>query len=400
VEVFSTPEATILALSGVVLVAAIAALLFVEEVGVPLFFAPGDLLLTIGGVAIAAGRVDAFLFVGVSFVAIVAGAMTGRELFALLGWNRLHAVARRLRAEGALDQAARLIRNHGWHGVFIARLIPGLRVHTTQIAGVSGLSRHTFAFGMVPASAVYVIAFVGLGDALGHPALRLLQEGEHRLASTIGFAVVVVVLLLVLRRRLMQLAEQLEVADWRVPFLRRPTVGELALVPVGIGLNYAGHALAALLGLPLFLDSIGTVLVALLAGPWAGGLAGFAANLLSASTIEPVAAAYAVVSLALGFAVGVAARVARRPVLGGLVLWLLCFLVASVGSTPINLLVQDGFSGIPLGDAVYTALLDLHLPRAAAAFLGEAVVDLPDKLITVMVAMLVYVAVAPRRRTA
>jgi len=50
------PVAWIEGLEGFTPVAVISARLFVEEVGVPLPFAPGDLLLAIGGTAIAAGR--------------------------------------------------------------------------------------------------------------------------------------------------------------------------------------------------------------------------------------------------------------------------------------------------------------------------------------------------------
>src|SRR5215472_17159287 len=49
------PVAWIQGLEGLSLVAIICAFLFVEEVGVPLPFAPGDLLLAIAGIAIAAG---------------------------------------------------------------------------------------------------------------------------------------------------------------------------------------------------------------------------------------------------------------------------------------------------------------------------------------------------------
>jgi len=80
------------------------------------------------------------------------------------------------------------------------------------------------------------------------------------------------------------------------------------------------------------------------------------------------------------------------------VAWALCFLVASVGSTPVNLLFQGGRSGVPPADALYGMLLGLGVPNTVASYLGEASVDLPDKLITVAVAMLLFVALAPRRR--
>lgn len=59
----------------------------------PVSFAPGDLLLAIGGIAIVAGKVNPFEFAGMAVVAIVVGALLGREAFALLGWDRLMRVA-------------------------------------------------------------------------------------------------------------------------------------------------------------------------------------------------------------------------------------------------------------------------------------------------------------------
>ena len=45
----------------------------------------------------------------------------------------------------------------------------------------------------------------------------------------------------------------------------------LVLIPAAVGINYVGKLFAGLLKLPLWLDSIGTVLAAILAGPVAGG---------------------------------------------------------------------------------------------------------------------------------
>ena len=43
------------------------------------------------------------------------------------------------------------------------------------------------------------------------------------------------------------------------------------LIPIGVGINFVGGTLVNVLQLPVFLDTIGTILVALLAGPWVGG---------------------------------------------------------------------------------------------------------------------------------
>lgn len=54
----------------------------------------------------------------------------------------------------------------------------------------------------------------------------------------------------------------------------------LALMPVAIAINIAVGSIVVALRLPVYLDSIGTVLVGVLAGPWAGALTGLLANLI------------------------------------------------------------------------------------------------------------------------
>jgi len=52
------------------------------------------------------------------------------------------------------------------------------------------------------------------------------------------------------------------------------------MIPVAIAINIAVGQLIYALKVPLYLDSIGTVLVGVLAGPWAGALTGLLANLI------------------------------------------------------------------------------------------------------------------------
>ena len=54
----------------------------------------------------------------------------------------------------------------------------------------------------------------------------------------------------------------------------------LALMPVAIAINIAVGSIVVALRLPIYLDSIGTVLVGVLAGPVAGALTGLLANLI------------------------------------------------------------------------------------------------------------------------
>ena len=84
----------------------------------------------------------------------------------------------------------------------------------------------------------------------------------------------------------------------------------LVLMAVAIAINVAVGSLTFALRLPIYLDSIGTVLVGVLAGPWAGALTGLLSNLIwsilpipggagpNAAFFAPVAA---VIGLMAGF---------------------------------------------------------------------------------------------------
>jgi hypothetical protein len=82
------------------------------------------------------------------------------------------------------------------------------------------------------------------------------------------------------------------------------TTRTLVLIPVAIAINIAVGTLVVILKLPVYLDSIGTVLVGAIAGPWAGALTGALANLiwgLFTPNIAPFFYVAAVIGLMAGF---------------------------------------------------------------------------------------------------
>lgn len=174
------PITSIANLSGDLLIAVIAGLIFLEESGIPIPFAPGDLLLMIAGIAIASDTVEPVPMVAALLVATIAGAMLGREVFAMVGRPALMKAAEALGFRPALERASHLLQRGGAPAVFIGRLIPGLRINTTQVAGVGNMPRRTFAAGLIPSVVVYIAFFVGLGALVGQPAVRLFHRVEHR----------------------------------------------------------------------------------------------------------------------------------------------------------------------------------------------------------------------------
>ena len=54
------------------------------------------------------------------------------------------------------------------------------------------------------------------------------------------------------------------------------------MIPLGVAINYVGGLLNSALGGPLYLDSIGTAVVAAVMGPWVGAISGLLFNVVSA----------------------------------------------------------------------------------------------------------------------
>ena len=88
---------------------------------------------------------------------------------------------------------------------------------------------------------------------------------------------------------------------------RLPTA-TVAMVPVAIALNIVVGQIVAVLGLPVYLDSIGTVLVSALAGPAAGVVTGILTNVIWGLTLSPIALPFAVVQVVIGVMAGYGAR--------------------------------------------------------------------------------------------
>jgi len=164
----------------------------------------------------------------------------------------------------------------------------------------------------------------------------------------------------------------------------------LVMIPVAIAINIAVGQLIYSLKIPLYLDSIGTVLVGVLAGPWAGALTGLLANLiwgLSGLNVfyAPFAAVAAVIGLMAGlFGEGGWLRRWWKVILAGL----LTGLVAAAISAPISAYVFGGVTGS--GQDVLVAMFrGMGLGILPASF-GQGVTSDPlDKMVTYLLVWLI-----------
>ncbi len=119
----------------------------------------------------------------------------------------------------------------------------------------------------------------------------------------------------------------------------------LALIPVLIAINIAGGQLVKALRLPIYLDSIGTVMAGALLGPWGGLFTGLLSNTIwTLIGLDSLAYAFALVAGVIGLLAGFAGslRAFQRPspawlsaLIGGVFLFALSiFVMIFVTATP------------------------------------------------------------------
>jgi len=165
----------------------------------------------------------------------------------------------------------------------------------------------------------------------------------------------------------------------------------LVLIPAAIGINYLGKLFAGLLKLPLWLDSIGTVLASMLAGPIIGGIAGAVNNIIYGFTADPISFVYAITSAVIGLVVGIMAYKGWIANVGkALVLGLVVGFIAAIVSTPLNILFWGGQTGNVWGDALFATMMSNNMPLWLASFADSIVVDVPDKMATVLISFLIF----------
>ncbi|HSM57519.1 MAG TPA: hypothetical protein VK879_15310 [Candidatus Sulfomarinibacteraceae bacterium] len=171
----------------------------------------------------------------------------------------------------------------------------------------------------------------------------------------------------------------------------------LVMIPVAIAINVAIGQLIFALRIPLYLDSIGTVLVGALAGPWAGALTGLLSNLVWGLsglnvTYAPFAAVAAVIGLLAGLFTEVGwFRVWWKSVVAGII----AGLVAAVLSAPISAYVFGGVTGAGT-DAVVAMFRGIGFGILPASFAQGVTSDPLDKAITFLIVYLIVQGL-PRR---
>ena len=157
------------------------------------------------------------------------------------------------------------------------------------------------------------------------------------------------------------------------------------LVVVSILINLVGKYTAYALGLPLWLDAVGTILTAFYLGPVCGAIVGASVNIIYGLQ-DPLSLAYLLVNIITGVAVGMASQ---RGCFSNF------FEVTSIGSaiailsaifsTPLNYFLYNGYTGNEWGDGIINLLKEWDFHNGICYLLGEFYLDFQDKILSTLI---------------
>lgn len=170
----------------------------------------------------------------------------------------------------------------------------------------------------------------------------------------------------------------------------------ILLIPISVAINIVGGQLTNLLKLPVFLNTIGTMLSGILAGPWIGALTGLVTNLVQGIILDPNIIPMAIVNMAVGIASGYCSRSRMFSNAPKSILALIIITFSSIlTSTPLIVILRGGIT------ASSTSLLTAFFLATGqrlwtAVFSQQIIFTTLDRVISILIVFLI-IKVIPTR---
>lgn len=166
-----------------------------------------------------------------------------------------------------------------------------------------------------------------------------------------------------------------------VPSLPARTI---AIIPIALVLNIVVGQIIGSSGIPLYIDSVGTILVAALAGP----IAGLATGTLSSvvwGLLNPMALPFAAVSAATGFLSGWAIQKGAftkiwKVIVSGAIIGIICGMLAA----PVAAFVYGGTAGVGTG-ALTSLFREFGNSLIASVTMQSLISDPLDKAVVFLI---------------
>jgi membrane protein DedA with SNARE-associated domain len=172
-------------------------LITLEEAGLPLPV-PGDTLIVLAAAQPDRNWIFGILLILVASVAVFIGSSALFFLMQRGGRRALLKYGKFLHFnEQRLDQVERWFVRRGALAIIVGRLIPGLRIPTTIVAGLSGMTYRQYAISASIAAVIWAALYYVLGVAVGKSYSLVIAQITN-LLDTIPRTVLVLIILLII----------------------------------------------------------------------------------------------------------------------------------------------------------------------------------------------------------
>ncbi|MEG0306787.1 MAG: ECF transporter S component [Clostridium sp.] len=150
---------------------------------------------------------------------------------------------------------------------------------------------------------------------------------------------------------------------------------------LAIAINLVGGFIALSLKLPIYIDTMGTILVSILFGPISGATVGALSSLVNAMTFDPVSLYFAPVQLVVGISTGMLFKDRK---FRGFKSILSIIAVTVLGSAIASVIASFVFEGVTSsGSSILVAILkNSGMSIVTAVFSTQIFTDLLDKAIS------------------
>ena len=172
-------------------------------------------------------------------------------------------------------------------------------------------------------------------------------------------------------------------------------VRKITWIGFGIALNVVGAFIAMTLGLPIYLDSIGTIMIAVLLGPKYGIITGVCGSITSGMTFDMYSFYFAPVQISTGLLAGI---MHQRGVLKGkkTPLGVLIFILPTALMSAV--ITAKLFGGVTSAGSSYIVqmCMAMGLPDVTSVFIIQIITDYADKYVA-LILVLAGMKIIPRQ---
>ena len=166
--------------------------------------------------------------------------------------------------------------------------------------------------------------------------------------------------------------------------MRNRKVYVVAFCGICVAINIVLGIITSALGIPLYLDTLGTVLSAALIGPVPGIIVGALSNIITGFMYSVSDIPFCLVNMAVGLIVGLVAKKFKFTVVSAVITGLVLSFVCPAIGTPIGIYVYGGLNG-SASDVLVMSLVQAGKDIFQASFLRNVGSNLIDKIGTCIV---------------